>query len=145
MSLFGLLSVSGSGLAAQRARAEAAVENLANAESTITAAGGPYQRKDVIFVSEQQTSPFSAVFQGGAGPGATGVSVAEVVEGLRPPMMRYEPGHPQADAKGYVAYPNVSPAEEMADLMGASRGYQANVSAMTAVKDMVARSIDLLR
>lgn len=145
MSLFGLLSVSASGLTAQRARAEAAVENLANSEATITASGGPYQRKDVVFVSEPQPSPFSAVFQAGAGQGAVGVSVAEVVQGLKPPVMRYEPGHPQADARGYVAYPNVDPAQEMADLMGASRGYQANVSAMTAVKDMVAKSIDLLR
>jgi flagellar basal-body rod protein FlgC len=74
-----------------------------------------------------------------------GVRVAEVIEDEREPERRYQPGHPDADAKGYVAYPRINPAEDMVDLLGATRGYSANVAAMTAMKDMIARSIDLLR
>jgi flagellar basal-body rod protein FlgC len=145
MSLFHAMSVSASGLAAQRARAQAIVENLANSETTRTPEGGPYRRKDVVFAPEAQGSPFSSVFQAELGAPHTGVAVAGLVEDLREPILRYQPGHPDADAEGYVAYPNIQPAEEMADLMGATRGYHANAAAMSAVKDMVARSIDLLR
>lgn len=145
MSLFGTLSVSASGLAAQRARATAIAENLANSETTRTPEGGPYRRKDVIFEPEAQVSPFSAVFQAELGPHVAGVGIAEVVEETRSPIMKYDPGHPDADAQGYVALPNINPAEEMVDLMGASRAYQANAAAMTAVKDMLSKSIDLMR
>ena len=145
MSLFSLLSVNASGMSAQRARAEVLVENLANAETTRTPEGGPYRRKDVVFASEEQVSPFSAVFQRALGPQVTGVRVVEVVEDAREPERRYLPGHPDADAGGYVAFPRMNPAEDMVDLMSASRGYQANVAAMTAIKDMIHRSLDLLR
>lgn len=145
MSLFQLLSVSASGLAAQRARAEVIVENLANAETTRTPEGGPYRRRDVVFEPRVQTSPFSAVFQTELEAGATGVAVAGIVEDSRDPDLRYQPGHPHADANGYVAYPRINPAEEMVDLIGAVRGYHANVAAMTAVKDMLSKSIELLK
>ncbi len=145
MSLFHSLSVSASGLAAQRARAEVIVENLANSETTRTPEGGPFRRRDVVFEPSPQTSPFAAVFQTELGSGGTGVAVSAIVEDTRPPDLRYQPGHPHADANGYVAYPRINPAEEMVDLMGAARGYQANVAAMTAVKDMLSKSIDLLR
>lgn len=145
MSLFNLLSVSASGMAAQRARAEVAVQNMANSETTRTPEGGPYKRRDVVFETEAASSPFAAVFQTEQFSGVTGVAASGVFEDLRPPVMRYEPGHPDANAQGYVAYPDVNPAEEMVDLMGASRGYQANISAMSAVKDMLAKSIDLLK
>ncbi|GIU77296.1 MAG: flagellar basal-body rod protein FlgC [Bryobacteraceae bacterium] len=145
MSLLQLLSVSASGLAAQRARAEVIVENLANSETTRTPEGGPYRRRDVVFEPSPQVSPFSAVFQTELDSGSTGVAVAGIVEDTRPPDLRYQPGHPHADQNGYVAYPRINPAEEMVDLMSAARGFQANVAAMTAVKDMVSKSIDLLR
>jgi flagellar basal-body rod protein FlgC len=145
MSLFNLLSVSASGMAVQRLRAQTIVENLANAETTRTPGGGPYRRKDVVVASEPQSSPFGSIFQSELNSGVTGAGVAEVLEDARPPELRYEPGHPDANAEGYVAYPHISPAEEMADLMNASRSYHANVAAMSAVKDMVAKSIDLLR
>ncbi len=145
MSLFSLLSVSASGMSAQRTRAELLVENLANAETTRTPEGGPYRRKDAVFTSEPQSSPFSAVFQRELGGGAIGVGVADIVEDRREPEKRFLPGHPDADAQGYVAFPRINPAEDMVDLMSASRGYQANVAAMSAVKDMILRSIDLLR
>ena len=145
MSLFSLLSVNASGMAAQRTRAEMLVENLANAETTRTPEGGPYRRKDVVFEAQPVESPFASVFESLASPGATGVGVREVVVDNRDPERRYLPGHPDADAEGYVAFPRINPAEDMVDLMGASRGYEANVAAMSAVKDMIQRSIDLLR
>ncbi|HZT40519.1 MAG TPA: flagellar basal body rod protein FlgC [Bryobacteraceae bacterium] len=142
MSLFSSLSVSASGMAAQRTRAELLVENMANSETTRTPEGGPYRRKDAVFTAADQTSPFSAVFQNELG---TGVQVAEIVEDQSEPERRYMPGHPDADPDGYVAFPKINPAEDMVDLMGASRGYAANVAAMNAIKDMINRSIDLMR
>jgi flagellar basal-body rod protein FlgC len=145
MSLFSLLSVSASGMAAQRTRAGLLVENLANAETTRTPEGGPYRRKDAVFASEAAGSPFASVFQAELGVSGTGVMVSEIVEDTRPPEKRYLPGHPDADSDGYVAFPRVNPAEDMVDLMGATRGYQANVAAISAVKDMIHKSIELLR
>ena len=142
MSLFSALSVSASGMSAQRTRAELLVENLANSETTRTPEGGPYRRKDAVFATETQPSQFASMFQDELG---TGVNISEVVEDTREPDRRYLPGHPDADAQGYVAFPRINPAEDMVDLMGASRGYQANVAAIGAVKDMINRSIDLLR
>ena len=142
MSLFSSLQVSASGMAAQRTRAELLVENMANAETTRTPEGGPYRRKDVVFSSDVQASPFSAAFQNELG---TGVNVADIVTDDRAPELRYMPGHPDADANGYVAYPNLNPAEEMVNLMNAQRSYEGNVSAMAAVKDMINHSIDLMR
>jgi len=144
MSLFSALSVGASGMAAQRARAELLVENLANAETTRTPEGGPYRRKDAVFESTTVGSPFSSVF-GQEIEAANGVGVASVVTDTRDPEKRYMPGHPDADANGYVAFPRVNPAEDMVDLMGAARGYEANVAAIGAVKDMIQRSIDLLK
>ena len=143
MSLFTSISVSASGMAAQRARAEVLVENLANSETTRTPDGGPYRRKDVVFQSAPQAAEFGSILQSELR--ANGVEVAGLVEDDREPDLRYMPGHPDANANGYVAFPRINPAEDMVDLMGAQRGYQANVAAMNAVKDMIHRSIDLLR
>jgi flagellar basal-body rod protein FlgC len=145
MSLLAALSVSASGMAAQRRRAELLVENMANADTTRTPEGGPYRRKDAVFASQPVGSPFAAVFQREASAFATGVAVADITIDDREPVRRYLPGHPDADAQGYVAFPRVNPVEDMVDLMGASRGFQANVAAMAAVKDMIQRSVDLLR
>jgi flagellar basal-body rod protein FlgC len=144
MSLFSALSVGSSGMAAQRTRAELLVENLANAETTRTPEGGPYRRKDAVFESTPVSSPFSSVFDAQI-QAAGGVGVAEVVTDASPPEMRYMPGHPDANQEGYVAFPKVHPAEDMVDLMGTARSYEANVAAISAVKDMILRSIDLLR
>jgi flagellar basal-body rod protein FlgC len=144
MSLFSLLSVSASGMSVQRARAELLVENLANAETTRTPEGGPYRRKDAVFETDSVQSPFSSIFESQLSR-PDGVRVADVVVDDREPERRYLPGHPDADKDGYVAFPRVNPAEDMVDLMGATRGYQANVAAISAVKDMIQRSIDLMR
>jgi flagellar basal-body rod protein FlgC len=146
MSLFTALSVSASGMTAQRTRAELLVENLANTETTRTPEGGPYRRKDAVFQSADVNSPFSSVLDDELnGSGSTGVSVSDVMVDQRDPERRYIPGHPDAAADGYVAFPRVNPAEEMTDLVSASRGFQANVAAMTSVKEMLQRSIDLLK
>ena len=143
MSLFSVLSIGASGMAAQRTRAEVLVENLANAETTRTPEGGPYRRKDAIFTTTSVSSPFATVFD--AQVREAGVRVDEIVTDSREPERRYIPGHPDADAEGYVAFPRINPAEDMVDLMGASRNYQANVAAISAVKDMIEHSLDLLR
>lgn len=145
MSLFSVLSVSASGMAAQRTRAELLVQNLANSETTRTPDGGPYRRQDAVFESASQTSPFSAVFQTELNSSIQGVDVAEVVQDDSEPEKRYMPGHPDADAEGYVAFPKINPAEDMVDLLGAQRGFQANVAAMTAIKDMIEHSIDIMK
>lgn len=145
MNLFSALSVSASGMSAQRVRAELLVENIANAETTRTPEGGPYRRKDAVFMSDPLRPSFASVFDSQLSAPLTGVTVAEVVVDQREPERRYSPGHPDADAEGYVAMPRVSPAEDMVDLMGATRTYQANVAAIAAVKDMIHRSLDLLR
>ena len=142
MSLFSALSVSASGMSAQRSRAEVITENLANAETTRTPDGGPYRRKDVVFESSGASS-FSSILGDAMAPG--GVSVSSINVDDRDPVQRYQPGHPDAGPDGYVGYPRINPAEEMVDLMSASRGYQANIASMTAVKDMIQHSIDLLR
>jgi flagellar basal-body rod protein FlgC len=144
MSLFGLFPVSASGMEAQRIRTQLLVENIANAETTHTPGGGPYRRKDAIFTTEPVDGPFSSVLESQLGS-MTGVGVREVMVDDSEPVRRYMPGHPDADKDGYVAFPKLNPAEEMIDLMGASRGYQANVAAMSAVKDMIQRSLDLFR
>jgi flagellar basal-body rod protein FlgC len=142
VSLFSSIQVSSSGMSAQRARAELLVENMANSETTRTPEGGPYRRRDVVFSTEIQASPFSAVFQNELG---TGVAVSDIVTDTREPERRYMPGHPDADATGYVAFPRMNPAEDMVDLLNTTRSYQANVAAISSVKDMIARSIDMMR
>jgi flagellar basal-body rod protein FlgC len=144
MSLLSALSISASGMSAQRQRTELLVENLANSDTTRTPEGGPYRRKDAIFVSDPSAADFSSMFESEMGTGS-GVRVSEVITDQRDPEKRYLPGHPDADKDGYVAYPRMNPAEDMVDLLGASRGYQANVSAVSAVKDMIQRSLDLFK
>jgi flagellar basal-body rod protein FlgC len=145
MSLFSALSVSASGMSAQRTRAELLTENLANAETTRTPDGGPYRRKDVVFQTAEASSPFLSAFTTAMGAEPAGVSVAEIVTDQGDPDQRYLPNHPDAGPDGYVAFPRINAAEEMVNLMSASRSYQANVASMSAVKDMIVHSIDLLR
>jgi flagellar basal-body rod protein FlgC len=145
MSLFSALSVSASGMAAQRTRAELLTENLANAETTRTPEGGPYRRKDAVFVTTSPPSDFHSVLASQLDPEPQGVAVSEIVTDTRDPVRRYLPGHPDADTNGYVAFPQINPAEDMVDLMSTSRNYQANVAAISSVKDMIQRSLDILR
>lgn len=145
MSLFSAIGVSATGMSAQRIRAEVITQNLANADTTRTPDGGPYRRRDVVFESAEGESTFSSMLQDQTGGGITGVQVSEIRVDTDEAPRKYQPGHPDADKDGYVAMPRVNAAEDMVDLMGAARGYQANVAAVSAVKDMIQRSIELFR
>jgi flagellar basal-body rod protein FlgC len=147
MSIFSILEISGSALGAERQRAEVVAANMANAETTRTSTGGPYRRKEVVFASSG-TLPFRlmlAGFQRLMGRTVPAVRVEQVVDDPTPPVMRYEPGHPDADKQGYVAYPSINPIQEMTDLLGAARAYQLNASAVSASKQMIQQSLDILR
>ena len=136
MGLFDALDISGSGLSAERLRMDVTAENLANAQTTKGANGQPYQRKEVVL----QTAPaqsFDDVLNG--------VQVAAVTTDPSAPRRVYDPGHPDADAQGYVTLPNVNPVTEMVDLITSSRGYEANVTAMNAAKQMFSKTFDILR
>jgi len=130
-------------MAAQRTRVELLTENLANAETTRTPDGGPYRRKDAVFSSQPVAGSFADAFQTMVGD--TGVAVSDITIDQTEPERHYMPGHPDADKDGYVAFPHVNPAEEMVDIVDASRSFQANVSAIAAVKDMIQHSIDLFK
>jgi flagellar basal-body rod protein FlgC len=147
MGMFDMLSISASALSAERQRAEVTSANLANAETTHTDQGGPYVRKEVVF-SATNSSPFRTVLNriGRFGQAAGGsVQLSQVVNDTTAPIMRYEPGNPDADKKGFVAYPAINPVTEMVDLMGAVRAYQMNASAVSAAKQMIQQSIDILK
>jgi flagellar basal-body rod protein FlgC len=147
MSLFSMLEISGSAMAAQRERAEVVAANMANADTTRTADGGPYRRKEVVFASSGN-SPFQLLLAGIrrlAGRSVPAVRISRVVNDPAPPVMRYEPGHPDADKNGYVAYPAINPIAEMVDLMGAVRSYQLNAAAISASKQMIQGSMDILK
>jgi len=144
MNLFGMLELSGSALGAERQRAEVVASNMANAQTTRTPAGGPYRRQLVVFQA-QCVPRFALALAGWQRETSSAVRVAAVVPDQRPPVMRFEPGHPDANAEGYVAYPQVDPIEEMTDLLGAVRAYELNASAVQATKNMIAQSLDLLR
>jgi flagellar basal-body rod protein FlgC len=133
------VNAAASALNAERARIEVAVSNLANIESTRGADGQPYKRRDVVLQSNP-TDSFDSVLGRAS---ATGVRVAAVVEDQAAPRRRYEPSHPDADGEGYVALPNVDPAEEMVDMLSAARAYQANLTAIGLIRDMVSRALDL--
>jgi len=141
MNLLTALDVNASGLTAQRKRVEVSSANLANSQTTRTLEGGAYRRKYVVF----QTSSFQNSLGSAMNEGVTGVEVSDVVEDTRPFDRRYEPGHPDADKEGYVSYPNVNAMEEMANLVEASRSYEANIAAIGIVKTMINRTLDIGR
>jgi flagellar basal-body rod protein FlgC len=147
MSLFGAIDISGSGLAAERLRMDVTAENLANAQSTQGADGQPYRRKEVVL--RQAGGGFETALAGAMGPQssspARGVEVVEIAEDTAPNRLVYDPGHPDANADGYVSMPNVDPVTEMVDLIAASRAYEANVTAMQTAKTMFSKTLDLLR
>ena len=145
MSLFSSLSVSASGMAVQRTRAEMLVQNLANAETTRTPEGGPYKRKDVLFETQSVGSAFASQFDAHLSTAQQGVTVSGISVDQTEPEQRYMPGHPDADESGYVAFPHVNIAEDTVDLISASRSYQANIAAISAVKDMLQHSLELFR
>ena len=150
MGFFDALEISASGLTAERVRMDVTAENLANAQTTRGLDGGPYRRKDVVLAQAPGSADFGVQLAGAIGARGTGstpggVEVAQITEDQGAARMVYDPGHPDANAKGYVAMPNVDSVTEMVDLISASRGYEANVTAMQATKQMFAKTLDLLR
>ncbi len=147
MDPFSMLSISGSALSAERQRSEVIATNMANADTTRTENGGPFKRKEVVFASSSNSSFHLAFASAGnrltKAPGT--VHVSQIVEDSTAPIMRYEPGHPDANKDGFVAYPAINPVEEMVDLMGSVRAYQLNASAVSAAKQMIQQSIDILK
>ncbi len=145
MNLFGVMNLSSSGLAVQRQRAEVSAANMANAETTRTEDGTPYQRRQVVV---QADTSFAGTFQQSGfqhGSLAPGASVTAVTNSTAPPILRFDPSHPDADANGYVAYPDINPLTEMVDLVGASRAYSLNAGALQAEKGMLTASLELLK
>lgn len=145
MNLFGMLELSGSAMTAERQRAEVVTGNMANAETTRTPQGGPYQRQLVVFRPRRLPQFPLALADFGTRRSGQGVRVDQVLADTKAPLQRFQPGHPDADAKGYVSYPAIDPVEEMTDLLGAVRAYQLNASAIQATKSMIQQSLDILR
>jgi flagellar basal-body rod protein FlgC len=150
MGMFDALNVSATGLTAERLRMDVTAENLANAQTTRGADGQPYRRKEVV-LAEVQSGGFGSQLAKAIGAGSAsgtqpgGVEVAGITQDQTPGKLVYDPGHPDADAKGYVRMPNVDTVAEMVDLISASRAYEANVTAMNAAKQMFSKTLDLLR
>jgi flagellar basal-body rod protein FlgC len=152
MGLFDAIDISGSGLSAERLRMDVVAENLANAQTTKDASGNPYKRKEVV-LQEVGGSGFGAALAGALGarasssgsPAGQGVQVSGIVQDATPGKQVYDPGHPDANAQGYVTMPNVDPVTEMVDLITASRSYEADVTAMQTSKQMFTKTLDLLR
>ncbi|MBI3393625.1 MAG: flagellar basal body rod protein FlgC [Nitrospirae bacterium] len=151
MDIFSAMSISASGLDAQRTRMNAISSNLANAQSTRTEEGGAYRRRDVVFTAQPASNlqpagaPFAAALGSAMGRGVSEVRVSEIVEDDRPAREVYSPGHPDADEKGIVRYPNVSVIEEMVNMIAATRSYEANVTAMNAAKGMALKALEIGR
>jgi flagellar basal-body rod protein FlgC len=141
------LSVSGSALTAERLRLDVIANNLANANTTRTAAGGPYRRQVVVFAprGEQVQWMFPGMDQSSGTFKGRGVRVAGVLQDSSPLKRMYNPGHPDADASGYVSLPNVNPVTEMVDMMAATRAYEANVAVIGATRQMAQRALDMGR
>ena len=130
------MEISASALTAERTRMNLISSNLANVNSTRTAEGGPYRRKDAIFAATMDEA--SDKMSGG-------VKIVDIVEDKSPPRLQYEPSHPDSDAKGYVAYPNVNVVEEMADMISATRAYEANMTAAKSSMDMQMKALEILK
>jgi flagellar basal-body rod protein FlgC len=143
MDFFSAMNISASALTAERTRMNLISSNLANANATRTPEGGPYKRKDAIFAATRVESSFARTLDGAAGRELRQVEVQRVIEDQGPPRMQYDPSHPDANPQGYVAMPNVNVIEEMADMIGASRTYEANVTAVQAAKSMALKTLEI--
>ena len=145
MDFFSSMNVSSSALTAGRTRMNLISSNLANANATRTPEGGPYKRKDAVFAATPMENPFNRALDGATAQQVRKVEVSEIVEDQNPPRLQYDPGHPDANPQGYVAMPNVNVIEEMADMIGATRAYEANVTAVQAAKSMAMKTLEIGR
>src|SRR5882724_1222113 len=142
IGVFSAMEVAASGLSAERTRMNTIASNLANARTTRTAAGGPYKKLDPVFAAQ----PLSQGSVDGANNAAVSlVKVQSISQDTRDPQLVYEPGHPDADARGYVKYPNVNVVEEMVNMMTASRAYEAGVTSLESIKSMAKTALGIGR
>lgn len=142
LGAFSALEVAASGLSAERTRMNTIASNLANARTTRTAEGGPYKRLDPVF----QATPIGGDAMGGANEsGVSLVKVQRIQQDTRDPQLVYEPGHPDADGKGYVRYPNINVVEEMVNMITASRAYEAGITSVESVKAMAKSALGIGR
>lgn len=139
------MRLSASGLSAQRQRMNTISSNIANVNTTRTPEGGPYRRKDVVFESMPDARNFGELVTSSPSSDLQRVQVSDVVVDRKAPLLKYEPDHPDANEEGYVAYPNINLMEEMANMIQATRSYEANVSAMQATKDMALGALEIGR
>ena len=138
------LSITASGMTAERLRMDVIANNLANVNTTRTPGGGPFRRQEVVLTPGSGADPFGDALDAATGGGGLqGVQVAGIVPDQAPFKREYEPGHPDADAQGYVSLPNIDTVTEMVDMMGASRAYEANVSATDAIKGMAEKALEI--
>jgi len=143
MDLYDALHTSASGLAAQRLRMNLISANLANVNTTRTPEGGPYRRKEVVFTAAPKASSFHEVLKARQAQAPFEVQAAKIIEDRRPPVVKYDPHHPDADEQGYVALPHVNVMEEMVNMISATRSYEANVTAVRAAKDMALKALEI--
>ncbi len=143
LGVFSAMEIAASGLTAERTRMNVIASNLANARTTRTEEGGPYRRLDPVFasVSLNGTAPEGV----GGAAGVSAVKVQSIQADRRDPQMVYEPGHPDADANGYVRYPNINVVEEMVNIITASRAYEAGVTTIDSVKSMAKSALGIGR
>jgi flagellar basal-body rod protein FlgC len=146
MDFFSSMNISSSALSAERTRMNLISSNLANANATRTPEGGPYKRKDAVFAATPiERNSFASALSNAAGQDARQVEVMQIIEDQNPPRMQYDPSHPDANQQGYVAMPNVNVVEEMADMINATRTYEANVTAVNAAKSMAMKTLEIGR
>ena len=141
MGMFGAIDSAASGLTAERLRLDVISNNIANVNTTRTAEGGPYRRQMVVFEPQSGTS-FAAALSSQMGQGS-GVRVSGITKDQSPLRMVYEPNHPDANANGYVAMPNVNVVTEMVDMITATRSYEANVTVINSAKSMAAKALEI--
>jgi len=145
MELGNALSISASGLDAQRIRMNVIASNLANISSTRTPSGGPYRKRDVVFSSAPPDGTFKGIFSLEMGEDGSGVDVVSIVEDMRPFKKVFDPTHPDADETGYLQLPNVNTMEEMVNMISASRSYEANITALNTTKNMALKALEIGR
>lgn len=145
MDLMKSMDISASGMSANRKRLEAIASNVANSQTTQTAEGGPYRRKEVVFTAEPSRERFSDILEGSVDENAQAVYATETISANDAPILKYEPTHPDANEDGYVAYPNINVAKEMADMVSAQRLYEANANAMNISKRMSLKALEIGR
>ena len=145
MDFFDAMDTSSAALSAQRLRMNLISGNLANVNTTRTREGGPYRRKEAVFAAQSLNQSFKRILKDRLNGNLSTVKVARVVEDRNPPVMKYEPMHPDADGRGYVAMPNINLMEEMVNMISATRGYEANVTALQAAKDMALKALEIGR